>query len=74
MEPLSGRQIEALRKASGISTFKIFLDMNDFMLDLATKSGRREERKSWPGSFTARRESNRDPLQRLVRFEALTGS
>jgi hypothetical protein len=43
MEPLSERQIEALRKASGISTFKIFLDMNDFMLDLATKGGRREE-------------------------------
>jgi hypothetical protein len=43
MEPLSERQIEALRKASGISTFKIFLEMNDFMLDLATKGGRRDK-------------------------------
>ncbi len=37
MEPLDERQIKALRKASGITTLKIFLDMNDFMLDLATK-------------------------------------
>ncbi len=43
MEPLHERQIEALRKASGISTFKIFLDMNDFMLNLATKGGRKDE-------------------------------
>jgi hypothetical protein len=43
MEPLHERQIEALRKASGITTFKIFLDMNDFMLNLATKGGRRDE-------------------------------
>jgi len=43
MEPLDERQIKALRKASGITTFKIFLDMNDFMLDLATKGGRKDE-------------------------------
>ncbi len=43
MEPLHERQIEALRKASGISTFKIFLDMNDFVLNLATKGGRKDE-------------------------------
>ncbi len=43
MEPLSERQIEALRKASGISTFKFFLGMNDFILDLATKGGRKDE-------------------------------
>ena len=43
MEPLHERQIEALRKASGISTFKIFLEMNDFMLNLATKGGRKDE-------------------------------
>ncbi len=43
MEPLHERQIESLRKASGISTFKIFLDMNDFMLNLATKGGRKDE-------------------------------
>ena len=43
MEPLDERQIRALRKASGIATFKIFLDMNDFMLDLATKGGRKHE-------------------------------
>ena len=43
MEPLLERQIQALRKASGISTFKFFLDMNDFMLDLATKGGRKDE-------------------------------
>ena len=43
MEPLHERQIEALRKASGISTFKIFLDMNDFMMNLATKGGRKDE-------------------------------
>jgi len=43
MEPLDERQIRALRNASGITTFKIFLDMNDFMLDLATKGGRKDE-------------------------------
>jgi len=40
---LHERQIEALRKASGISTFTIFLDMIDFILDLATKGGRKDE-------------------------------
>jgi hypothetical protein len=45
MEPLTDRQIEALRKASGISTFKIFLSMNDFMLNLATKGERKDEMK-----------------------------
>ena len=42
-EPLHEKQIEALRKASGISTFYVFLDMNDFILNLATKGGRKEE-------------------------------
>jgi len=43
MEPLAERQIEALRKASGISTFRFFLGMNDFILDLATNGGRKDE-------------------------------
>jgi hypothetical protein len=43
MEPLHERQIKALRKASGISTFYVFLDMNDFVLNLATRGGRRDE-------------------------------
>ena len=43
MEPLDQRQIRALRKASRIATFKMMLDMNDFMLDLATKGGRKDE-------------------------------
>jgi hypothetical protein len=43
MEPLRKRQIEALRKASGISTFYLFLDMSDFILNLATKGGRKDE-------------------------------
>ncbi len=43
MEPLDERQLKALRKASGINTFKMMLDMNDFMLDLATKGGRKDE-------------------------------
>ncbi len=43
MEPLHERQIEALRKASGISTFYVFLDMSDFVLNLATKGGRKDE-------------------------------
>ena len=45
MEPLHERQIEALKKASGISTFYVFLDMNDFLLALATKGGRKNEMK-----------------------------
>lgn len=28
-----------------MSTFKVFLDMNDFLLDLATKGGRKGEMK-----------------------------
>ena len=43
MEPLREQQVKALRKASGISTFYFFLDMNDFLLDLATKGGRKDE-------------------------------
>ncbi len=43
MEPLRERQIEALRKTSGISTFYVFLDVNDFVLNLATKGGRKDE-------------------------------
>jgi hypothetical protein len=43
MESLHPRQTAALRRASGISTFYVFLDMNDFVLDLATKGGRKEE-------------------------------
>ena len=43
LEPLDKRQIDALRKASGMNTFNMFLDMNDFVLDLATKGGRKEE-------------------------------
>ena len=43
MEPLHERQIEALRKASGNSTFYVFLDMSDFFLNLATKGGRKNE-------------------------------
>jgi len=43
MEPPDQRQIRALRKASRIATFKMMLDMNDFMLDLATKGGRKDE-------------------------------
>ena len=45
MEPLHKRQIEALRRASGISTFYVFLDMSDFVLNLATKGGRKDEMK-----------------------------
>jgi hypothetical protein len=45
MEPLDERQIKALRKTSGITTFKIMLDMSDFFLDLATKNGRKDEMK-----------------------------
>jgi len=57
MEPLHERQIEALRKASGISTFKIFLDMNDFMLNLATKGGRKDEmaKQAWVVHGTTRK-------------------
>ncbi len=43
MEPLRERQIKALRKASGISTLYVMMDMSDFVLDLATKGGRRDE-------------------------------
>jgi len=43
MEPLHDRQIKALRKASGISTFLVMLDMSDFFLNLATKGGRKDE-------------------------------
>jgi len=43
MEPLHERQIDALRKASNISTFYLFLEMNDFAINLATKSGRKDE-------------------------------
>jgi hypothetical protein len=43
MEPLDERQIKAVRKASGIDTFKIMLEMNDFYLDLLTKGGRKDE-------------------------------
>ena len=45
MEPLHPRQLQALRKMSGIETFHIFLDMNDFLLNLATKGGRKDEMK-----------------------------
>lgn len=45
MEPLTKRQVEALRKASAMSTFKVFLDLNDFLLNLATKGGRKSEMK-----------------------------
>lgn len=43
MEPLDQRQIKALRKTSSIATFKMMLEMSDFMLDLATKGGRKDE-------------------------------
>ncbi|HZY95163.1 MAG TPA: hypothetical protein VFE98_09980 [Candidatus Bathyarchaeia archaeon] len=43
MEPLHERQIQALKKASGISTVYVMMDMSDFMLNLATKGGRRIE-------------------------------
>ena len=43
MEPLHERQIKALRKASGISTFLVMMDMSDFFLNLATKGGRKDE-------------------------------
>jgi len=45
LEPLHPRQVKALRKAAGIETFKVFLDMSDFFLDLATKGGRKSEMK-----------------------------
>jgi hypothetical protein len=40
---LHPRQIRALRRTSGIETFYVFLNMNDFLIDLATKGGRRTE-------------------------------
>ena len=43
MEPLHERQIKTLRKASGISTFLVMLDMSDFFLNLATRGGRKDE-------------------------------
>ncbi len=43
MEPLQERQAKALRKTPGITTFYLMMDMSDFMLDLATKGGRRDE-------------------------------
>jgi hypothetical protein len=43
LEPLHPRQIRALRRTSGIETFHVFLNMNDFLIDLATKGGRRTE-------------------------------
>jgi len=61
MEPSNERQIKALRKASGITTFKTFLDMNDFMLDLATKAGGRTRWRSWLGSFMARNKITGSP-------------
>jgi len=35
-------------------TFKIFLDMNNFMLDPPQKADERTRWRSWLGSFTAR--------------------
>ncbi len=43
METLHQRQIEALRKTGGIRTVYVLMDMSDFILDLATKGGRRDE-------------------------------
>jgi hypothetical protein len=43
LEPLHPKQIKVLRRASGIETFYVFLNMNDFLIDLATKGGRRTE-------------------------------
>ncbi len=37
------RQIQALRKASGMSTVYVMMDTSDFMLSLATRGGRRIE-------------------------------
>ncbi len=43
MEPLHEQQIEALRKSPGIRTVYVLMDMSDFVLNLATKGGRRDE-------------------------------
>jgi hypothetical protein len=43
MEPLHERQIEALRKASGISTFKFFFGHERFHLGPGPKGGRKDE-------------------------------
>ena len=43
LEPLSERQIKALRRVSGITTLRVMMNMSDFLLDLATKGGRRGE-------------------------------
>ena len=67
MEPLNERQIKALRKASGIATFKIFLDMNDFMLDLATKGGRKDEMEKLARG-RLRQESKSQGLQKNIAF------
>ncbi len=43
MEPLHERQIAALRRTSGIRTVYVMMDMSDFILNLATRGGRRDE-------------------------------
>lgn len=57
MEPLHQRQIEALRKTAGIRTVYVLMDMSDFILDLATKGGRRDEmeRLAWVVNGAARK-------------------
>jgi hypothetical protein len=42
-EALDRRQVEALRNTSNIDTFKFYLNMNDFLLNLATKGGKKSE-------------------------------
>ena len=68
MEPLHERQIEALRKASNISTFYLFLEMNDFAINLATKSGRKDEMEKLARDSAARRENNSDAFPKIIRF------
>jgi len=51
MEPLEKRQIQALRKAAGVGTFRFYLDLNDSLLDLATKGGRKSEMKKLARTF-----------------------
>jgi hypothetical protein len=46
---LRPRQIRALRKTSGTKTFYVFLNMNNFLIDLATNGGRRVEVKKMAG-------------------------
>ena len=43
LDPLESRQLEALKKTANIDKFKFYLDMNDFLLSLATKGGRKHE-------------------------------